>query len=159
MTSSKQIIYCILFATLRWDSGRPARADDARFIAGWPERRLLRGVQRRRRSDLLRQVPESFPRKLPRATDPHEPSVRTTVLCVQGRNGVRWRPGQETSLAPPVWTSGLSEANLLLNEVLVTLLGLYGAPAVILRPGIAPPLPPLLRPCVAAWGCMIAKAD
>jgi len=32
---------------------------------------------------------------------------------VQGRNEVRWRPGQEGSLAPHVWTWGLSEANLL----------------------------------------------
>ena len=64
----------------------------------------------------------------------------------QGRNEVRWRPGQEVSLAPHVRTWGLSEANLLLKNVLVTLLGFFGVPIMIRRPGNCAPLAPLVTP-------------
>jgi len=53
----------------------------------------------------------------------------------QWRNEVRWRLGQETSLTPHVRTCSLSETNVLLKKVLVTLLGLFGCP----RSGSAPP--------------------
>jgi len=50
------------------------------------------------------------------------------ITRMQGRNEVRWRPGQEASLAPPC--SNLrpcgSKCNLL-KKVLVILLGLSGA--------------------------------
>jgi len=47
----------------------------------------------------------------------------------QGRKDVRWRQGQETSLASPcsnVWSYG---ANELLKKVLLTLLRLFGDPS------------------------------
>jgi len=55
----------------------------------------------------------------------------------QGRHDVRWRPGQEASLAPPCSNlrSFGSKCTVLKNVGLhVTLLGLIGAPAVIRRP-------------------------
>jgi len=59
----------------------------------------------------------------------------------QRRNEVRWHPGQNASLPPPC--SGLrsfgSKCSL---EVLVILLGLFGAPAVIRRLGDCVPLAP-----------------
>ena len=64
----------------------------------------------------------------------------------QGRNEVGWRPGQEASLAPRVRTWGLSEANLLLKSVLVTLLGFFCVPIMIRRPGNCAPLAPLVTP-------------
>jgi len=62
----------------------------------------------------------------------------------QGRNEDGWRPGQEASLVPHVWRNwGLSEANLLLKKVPVTLLGLFGAPRSDSTPGeLRPPYPP-----------------
>ena len=54
----------------------------------------------------------------------------------QERNEVRWRPGQEASLAPsfPNLRSFGSKCTVL-KEILVTLLGLFGPPTVIQRPG------------------------
>ena len=53
----------------------------------------------------------------------------------QGRNEVRWRPGQEASLAPPYLKLRSSGRKCtVLKKVLVTLLGLFGAPAAIRRP-------------------------
>jgi len=63
-----------------------------------------------------------------------------SVLCDScraraGRNGVRWRPGQEASLAPPCSNlRSFGSKYTVLKEVFVTLLGLFGAPAVIRRP-------------------------
>jgi len=57
----------------------------------------------------------------------------TRLDCVRGKKQV-WRPD--------VRTRGLSEANVLLKKALVTLLGLFGVPAVIRRPGNCAPLAP-----------------
>jgi len=76
----------------------------------------------------------------------------------QGRNEVRRHPGQEASLASPCSNlKSLGSKCAVLKKVLVTLLGLFGAPrshsappVVIRRPGNCFPLPPLLpslRPC------------
>ena len=55
----------------------------------------------------------------------------------QGRNEVRWRPGQEASLAPPCSNlRSFGSKCTVLKKVLVTLLGLFGTlrpPAVIRR--------------------------
>ena len=64
-----------------------------------------------------------------------ELSFRTA--CVQhrqGRNEIRWRPGQEASWRPHVRTWGLSEANYCIQEILVAFLTLFSAPTVIWRP-------------------------
>jgi len=53
----------------------------------------------------------------------------------QERNKVRWRPGQEASLAPPYWNlRSFGSKCTVLKKVLVTLLGLFGPPIVIRRP-------------------------
>jgi len=81
----------------------------------------------------------------------------------QGRNEVRWCPGQKASLAPPysnLRSSGTKYT--VLKKVLVTLLGLLGTLTVIRRPpqwfrasiaigrpgNCAPLVPPSLRPWV-----------
>jgi len=71
----------------------------------------------------------------------------------QGLNEVRWRPGQEASLAPPVSNLRSSGCKCtVLKNVRVTLLRLFDAPAifqrprVIRRPGNCAPLAPSLRP-------------
>jgi len=47
-----------------------------------------------------------------------------------GCNDVRWRPGQEASLAPPYSNfRSLERKCTVLKKVLVTLLGLFGAPS------------------------------
>jgi len=47
----------------------------------------------------------------------------------QGRNEVRWRPGQEPSLAPPCSNlRSFGSKYTLLKKVLATLTGLFGAP-------------------------------
>ena len=52
-----------------------------------------------------------------------------------GGNEVRWRRGKKQVWRPHLRTWGLSEANVLhWSTVLVTLLGLFGDPAVIWRP-------------------------
>jgi len=51
------------------------------------------------------------------------------LCCEQGRNEVRWRPEQEASVATPcstLWSFG--NKCTVLKKVLVTLLGLSGAP-------------------------------
>jgi len=60
----------------------------------------------------------------------------------QGRNKVRWRPGQEASLAPPC--SNLRSFGYkctALNKVLVTLLGFSASPQPfgVPRSDLAPP--------------------
>jgi len=53
---------------------------------------------------------------------------------LQGRNEVGWRPGHEASLAPSCLNLRSSGSkSTVLKKVLVTLLGLFGVPAVILR--------------------------
>jgi len=72
----------------------------------------------------------------------------------QGRNEIRWRPGQEASVAPPCSNPRSSGSKCtVLKNVFVTLLGLYGAPHSDWAPplrfgarGIVPPLPPLVTP-------------
>jgi len=52
-------------------------------------------------------------------------------LHEQGRNEVRWRPGQESSFAPPCSNLRSFGSNFTgLKKVLATLLGLFGAPSV-----------------------------
>jgi len=53
----------------------------------------------------------------------------------QGCNEVRWRPGQETSLAPPCSNLRSFGSKSAVEESIVTLLGLFGAP----RSDLAPP--------------------
>jgi len=76
-------------------------------------------------------------------------------LLNHGCNEVRWRPGQEASLAPLSWNlMSFGSKCTVLKNVFLTLLGLFGAPAVIRRspqwcgtpivirrPGIVAPLP------------------
>ena len=67
--------------------------------------------------------------------------------CCQGRNEVRWRSGQETSLAPHVWTWDLSEANLLYwKKYLWHCWNFSAFLAVNRRPGNCAPLAPLVTP-------------
>ena len=56
--------------------------------------------------------------------------------CAQGRDEVRWRPGQKTSLVPP-WSnlSSFGSKFTVLKKVLVIVLGLFVAP----RSDSAPP--------------------
>jgi len=54
--------------------------------------------------------------------------VNSTLYVAQGRNEVRWRPGQEASLAPPCSNlRSFGSKCTMLKKVLVTLLGLFGA--------------------------------
>jgi len=78
----------------------------------------------------------------------------TRSTQIQGHNEVRWRPGQETSLAPPFSNlRPFGSKCTVLKKVLVTLLGLFGSSAVIRRPHsdsahgeLCPPCTPSLRP-------------
>jgi len=78
-----------------------------------------------------------------------------THLQHQGRNEVRWRPGQETSLAPPCSNlRSFGSKSTVSKKVVVTFLGLFGASRNHLAPpqwfgarGIVPPCPLSLRPC------------
>ena len=55
--------------------------------------------------------------------------IITHVHCAQGRNEVRWRPGQEGSLAPPCSNlRSFGSKCAALKKVLATLLGFFGAP-------------------------------
>jgi len=72
---------------------------------------------------------------------------------IQGRNEVRWRPGQEVNLAPP-WSNMKSFGSkcTVLKKVLVTFLGLFdplsdSSPHSYLSPGELCPPCPSLRPC------------
>ena len=80
-------------------------------------------------------------RRLGTDTIPHV-HISTLLACRQGRNEVRWRRVQEKVWRAHVRTWSLSEANLLLNKVLVTLLGLLGVPIMIWRPGNYAPVDP-----------------
>ena len=73
----------------------------------------------------------------------------------QGHNEVRWSQGQETSLAPPCSNlRSFGNKFTVLKNVHVTILELFGAPAMIQGPpndsasGELYPLSPSLRPCV-----------
>jgi len=76
------------------------------------------------------------------------------IFTKQGRNVVRWRPGQEASLAPSCSNlNSFGSKCTVLKKVLVTLLGLFSVPrshsaptAVMQRPGnCAPLVTPLFR--------------
>ena len=83
---------------------------------------------------------------------------RFCTAVSQGRNEVRWRPGQEASLALPCSNLRSSGSKYIgMKQIIVKLLGLFGAPsrhlaspAVIRRPHNDPvpgelcPLPPRL---------------
>jgi len=61
-----------------------------------------------------------------------------------GRNEMRWRPGQEASLTPPCSNlRSFGTKCTVLKKVLVTLLGLFGVPIGIRRPGNWVPVAPL----------------
>jgi len=72
----------------------------------------------------------------------------------QGRNDVRWLPGQEAWLAPPCSNlRSFGSKCSVLKKVFVALLGLFGTPAVIRRPpqwfgarGIVPSCHPRCAP-------------
>jgi len=86
------------------------------------------------------------------------------------RNEIGWRPGQEASLVPPCsYLRSFGNKCTVLNNVLVTLLGLFGNPAVIRRPphwfdapivtrcpGIVPPVPPIVTPLQLAHAAVNA---
>jgi len=68
-------------------------------------------------------------------------------MTFQGRTGVRWRPVQGTSLAPPCSNSkSFGSKCTELKEVLVTLLDFSAPPQWFGARGIAPPLPPRYAP-------------
>ena len=62
----------------------------------------------------------------------HHFSKQNAILHIQRRNEVRWRLGQEASLAPPCFNLLCFRSKFTaLKEVFVTFLGLFGTPAVI----------------------------
>jgi len=63
----------------------------------------------------------------------------------QGRNEVRWRPGQETSLAPPISNlSSFRTKYTVLKTVLAKLLGHFATPRSDSAPGESYPPCPLV---------------
>jgi len=94
----------------------------------------------------------------------------TFETCVQGRNVVRWRPGQEASLAPSCsQLRSFGSQCTVLKKVLVTLLGFlgvpssyspppqwFGAPIMIQRRGNCAPLAPLVTLLLASLKFPIA---
>ena len=59
---------------------------------------------------------------------------------VQGRTEVRWRPGQETSLAPPCLNlRSFRSKRVVMKKLLETLLVLFGASLWFSARGVAPP--------------------
>jgi len=72
--------------------------------------------------------------------------VREPFCALHERNEVRWHPGQEASLAPPCSKLRYFGSKCtVLKEVLVTLLGLFGAPTVTRRLGNCASLRPCMR--------------
>ena len=64
------------------------------------------------------------------------------ISRLTGCNEVRWRPGEDASLALPFSNLRSSGSKCtVLKNVRVTLLGYFGAPRVIRRPGNCAPLP------------------
>ena len=64
------------------------------------------------------------------------------MLLSQGRNEIRWRPGQEARLAPPCSNpSSFGRKFTALKEVLVTCLWFFGAPEIVTSPRYAPVFP------------------
>jgi len=60
---------------------------------------------------------------------------RGVLNYCQGRNEVRWRPGQDASLAPPYSNlRSFGSKCTILKNVRVTLLGFFGVHAIIRRP-------------------------
>ena len=83
------------------------------------------------------------------------PNVKWGAPISNGGAGHHWFPRWRWPWCPHVRTWSLSEANLLLKKVHVTLLGLFGAsrsdsvpPQWFGARGIAPPLSPSLRLCI-----------
>jgi len=74
-----------------------------------------------------------------------------TKVLSQGRTEVKWRPGQETSLAPSCSKlKSIGRKCTVLKKILATLLGLFGAR------GILPPLSPHYAPGFpAAFLCFV----
>jgi len=69
------------------------------------------------------------------------------MLWQQGRNEVRWRPGQEAGSVPPCSNlRSFGSKCTVLKKVVVTLLGLFGATRSDTTPGNCAPLPPLVTP-------------
>jgi len=80
-----------------------------------------------------------------RAACPPQNAFSNWILCTQERSEVRWRPGQEASLAPPCSNlRSFGSKCTILKKVLVALLGLFGAPIVTRRQGNYAPLAPLV---------------
>ena len=73
-------------------------------------------------------------------------------MCDQGRNEVRWRPRQETSLAAPCSKLRSFRNTVILTKVFVALLRLFSVnwrPQSDSAPGdFCPPFPPSSRLCV-----------
>jgi len=68
----------------------------------------------------------------------------------QGRNEVKWRPGQEESLEPPCLNlRSFRRKCTALKEVLVTMLGLFRAPHSDWRPRNCAPLALLVTPLLS----------
>jgi len=72
---------------------------------------------------------------------------KTKTHHTQKRNEARWRLGQEASLAPPCSSlMSFGSKCTALKKVLVTLLGLFGAPCSDSVPRELCPFSPSLRP-------------
>jgi len=75
-------------------------------------------------------------------------SLKLTSNCNAGRGvtGLGGARGKKQVWRPLFELEAFWEANVLLKKVLVTLLGLFGAPIAIWRPGNCAPLAPLVTP-------------
>ena len=72
------------------------------------------------------------------------------MLPVQPRRSeVRWRTGQEATLAPAFEPEVFRKQMYCIEESACDTVGILGAPIVIRRPGNCAPFPPSLRPCSA----------
>jgi len=78
---------------------------------------------------------------------------RATIITLglssrQGRNEVKWRKGQEASLAPPMFKSELFRKQICcIVESTCDILGFSAIPHSDLAPGNCSPLPLVLPPC------------
>jgi len=61
-----------------------------------------------------------------------DPKFTQQLTGHQWRNEVRWRPGQEASLAPPLFEPEVFRKKMyFIKKVLASLLGVFGAPTLI----------------------------
>jgi len=83
-------------------------------------------------------------------------ATNNLTTFVQGRNEVRWRPGQDASLAPPCLNlrSFIRKQIYCIEESACDIVWTFrrppqsfGVPIVIRRPRNCAPFPPSLRPC------------